>query len=287
MRIIESLNEMIETARGWLTGGTVGFVPIKSAFHEGHRALIRAALEECEVCIVCILLKPEQSSAYHKSAKHARSQTYDLQQLARIGVDIVFIPAIEELYPPGFATYVTSPGSLVEQLEGASTFKELQEFATTMTKLLQLVRPDMIYVGQKDAQKVAVVRQLIRDFNIDVNLCVLPTLRERDGLAFSNRCLALSRKEREAATVIYQALLKGKNLIERGERRALALEKVMGDLVSTRSLVSLSYVKVCHPDTFMDVREATPGTLLTISAQVGSVYLVDNILWMSDGQWLL
>lgn len=287
MRIIESLNEMTEMARGWLTGGTVGFVVIQGAFHPGHEALIRTALEECEFCIVSILLKLEWSGVYDKSTKYTQNQRQDLQHLVHLGVDIVFIPDIDELYPPDFATYVTSLGPPVEQFEGVSTFKGLQEFATTITKLLQLVRPDIIYFGQKDARRVAVLRQLIRDLNIDVKLCVLPTLREDDGLAFSNRCLTLSRREREAATVIYRALLKGKSLIEHGERSAPILEKVMGDLVSTESLVSLADVKICHPDTFASVREAIPGTLLTISAWVGGVYLVDNVLWMSDGQWLL
>ncbi len=283
MRIIDNLDEMTETARGWLTGGAVGFVSIMSDLHEGHRTLIQAAREACEISVVSILENSLQLDASEAGAQ-PRDLLHDLHLLGSIGVDIVFTPRIEDMYPPDFAIYVTPIGPLeqrLRQIRGIS----VRRFATTMMKLFQLIRPDIAYFGLKDACKVAVIRQLVRDLNIDVNLSMLPTAREKNGLAISSRNAKLSPTERQAASVLYRALLAGKALIEQGERRPFMIERAITELVATVPAVTLEYVMICQCDTLAEVQVIVPGTLLSVGAQVGGIQLADNIMWTSDGLW--
>jgi pantoate--beta-alanine ligase len=287
MRIIEQLDEMTETARGWLTGGTVGFVPILSVFglHDGHKTLVQAARESCEISIVSIPATPFPFVRNVPPSQYPRDLSRDLHFLSNTGVDAVFISHIQDLYPSEFSTYVNLTGPLAKRLEEMKGAIAVREFATLMTKLLLLVRPDVAYFGQKDAQQIAVIRQVVRDLNIDVRLSILPTVRESNGLAMSSRNLKLSWTERQAATIIYQSLLRSKAQIEKGERRARVIEQAIEECIITEPLVSLRYIAICHPDTFIPVSEIHPGTLLAIGAQVGNIHLADNILWARDGQW--
>jgi pantoate--beta-alanine ligase len=292
MRIIDNLDEMTETARGWLAGGSVGFVPLRRALHVGHLTLIQAACQDCQISVVSIVenpapLAPAKDVIPEESlAQTRRNLPQELQQLGNADVDVVFVPRLEDLYSPQFSTYVTPSGPLVGGLEGASHPGYLREVATTITKLFQLVRPDVAYFGHKHAQELAVIHRLVRDLNIDVNLRILPTMRESNGLAISSRNRLLSSKEQRAARVIYRALLLGKALVENGERLPFVIQKAMTDLVAKESLVKLEYVAVCHPDTFEQQPTIAPGTLFAITVRVGRVRLIDNILWMSDGNWL-
>lgn len=290
MRIIDNLDEMIETARGWLTGGSVGFVPLRSALHAGHLTLIRATRQDCQISVVSIVENPvpfaPDNSPGVPLVSSPRNLSQELQQLSNEGVDVVFVPRLEDLYPPEFSTYITPTGPLMERLEGAYSPTYLREVATMLTKLFQLVRPDITYFGHKRAQEVAVIQRLVSDLNIDVTLRILPTLRESNGIAISSRNSLLSSKEQRAARVIYRALLLGKALVENGERIPPVLEKAMTDLVTKESLIELEYVAVCHPATFEQVSVIVPGTLFAIAVHIGPVRLIDNILWMSDGNWL-
>jgi pantoate--beta-alanine ligase len=220
MRIIDNLDEMTETARGWLAGGSVGFVPLRSTLHAGHLTLISAARQDCQISVVSIVENPLPFAPGNTSivalspAGSPRDISQELQQLSSEGVDVVFVPDLKDLYPPPFSTYVTPAGPLVERLEGANAPGYLCGVATIMTKLFQLVRPDIAYFGHKHAQEVAVIHRLVSDLNIDVTLRMLPTLRESNGLAMSSRNSLLSSKERRAARVIYRALLLSKALVE-------------------------------------------------------------------------
>ena len=198
MRIIDNLDEMTETARGWLAGGSVGFVPLRRALQAGHLTLIQAARQDCQISVVSIVenpapLAPAKDVVPGASlARTHRNLPQELQQLGNADVDVVFMPRLEDLYSPQFSTYVTPTGPLVEGLEGASRPGYLREVATTITKLFQLVRPDVAYFGQNNAQHVALIRRLVRDLSIDVKLQVLPTVRDTDGLALSSRNQALT-----------------------------------------------------------------------------------------------
>jgi pantoate--beta-alanine ligase len=287
MRTIDDLKEMTETARGWLAGGSVGFACLMSPLHEGHRRLVQAAREGCEIVVVSILQDWPQPAAIGAVAHPRWDLTADLQELDNLGADVIFLPRFADLYPPEFATYVTPTAPVAERLEGPAIPNFIRDFATTITKLFELVRPDIAYVGRKDAQQVAVIRQLVRDLNIDVSLRIIPTVREADGLALSSRNRHLSPAERQAAPVLYQALLAGKALIESGERNLAAIEQAIAAHIAAVPLVSLDCFALCHPDTLAELTAATPGCLLVAAVQVGAVRLIDNIVWADDGTWLL
>ena len=281
MRIINDLDEMTETARGWLAGGSVGFVPTLGHLHQGHVTLMQAAHKECEISVASIFVNPKQFEAYEDFTRYPRDLPGDLQLLSVAGIDVVFIPRTEDLYPTNFSTYVT-PSNFpwaMPLAKGVGSQIYIRGVATVITKLFQLVRPDIAYFGQKNAQQVAIVRQLVRDLNIDVELRVMPTIRESDGLAIGSRNHFLTVPERQAASVIYRALLAGKALIDGNVRNSAVIEKAMIDLLVTEPLLTLDYVKVCHPDTLSNVDTVTSGTMLIVAAHIGKVHLIDNIIW--------
>lgn len=293
MRIIQNLDEMTETARGWLSGGSVGFVPTRGYLHAGHLALIREARRSCEYCVVSIVLSPLQFASPDEFSHYPRDRKHDIQLLEQEQVDVVFAPEAGELFPPGFATFVRPGGPVAERLEGAIDGASLQGYATIMTKLFSLVRPDRAYFGQKNAQHVALAQQLVRDLNIDVKIAVLPTVREADGLAFGSRTHQLTPDERQALGLLYPALLTAKALIEQGERRLARIEKVMADYIGTSPLLHLEYAAACDPVTFEQAHEAgktlpaaLSDLLLVVSASIGKLRFTDNVL-LRDGRWLI
>lgn len=290
MRIIYDLDEMTETARGWLVGGSVGLIPVAREVHAGHLALIRSSLQECELSVVSIVDHNPQVSPDTTLTHMPRNLSVNLQLLDQERVDVVFIPGPHDLYPPGFSTRVVSFGPLAERLEGAIQPKMLQNVATSMTKLFQLVRPDKVFLGQKKAQEVALIRKLVSDLNIDLTVHVLPIVRESDGVAVGNRVNSLSSVERQAVTVMNRALLAGKSMLENGEHNTLVVKKEVTDLIASEPLLRLDYVSVCDPNTFEEVDENLgtdlPDLLLAVSVSVGTTRLIDNVLWNSRGFWL-
>lgn len=289
MRIIYDLDEMTETARGWLAGGTVGFVPTMGYLHQGHVALMQAAHQDCEVSVASIFVNPIQFEENEELIRYPRDLPRDLQLLSNARIDVVFIPRAADLYPPDFATYVTPSNSpwTMQLAKGVGSLIYNRGVATVTTKLFQLVRPDVAYYGQKNAQQVAIVRQLVRDLNIDVELRIQPTVRESDGLALGSRNHFLTAAERKAASVIYRALLAGKSLVDTNVRNSAVIEKAMIDLLVTEPLVTLDYVKVCHPDTLSILDIVTPGTMLLVASHIGKIPLVDNIIWLGATNWKL
>ena len=287
MRIIAQLDEMTETARGWLVGGSVGFIPTMGRLHEGSIKLIEAAKQECEISVVSIFVNPLQFRQGTEPVLIPEDVTHDLQLLEEAQVDVVFMPRAEDIYPPEFATYITPTGSVVKLLESFSSQEYVRELATTVVKLLQLVRPDVSYFTQRDALFVALIRQLIRDLNIDVGLRVLPTVREVDGLAVSSFDYLLTAPERQASSNIYAALLAGKALVDAGERQATVVVKAMRDRIGAEPLLKLDYAAVCHPDLFNKLDEITPRAMLTVTVHIGNIRLTDNIVWLGGGHWLL
>lgn len=290
MRVIQNLDEMTETARGWLTGGSVGFIPTMGYLHAGHMTLVQASRRACEFTVVSIFVNPLQFGPDEDPALYPRDLARDLQVLDSEQVDIAFVPRLEDIYPAHFSTYVTPTGPIARLLERGNRHHYARGVATVTAKLFQLVRPDVAFFSQKNAVHVALVRQLIRDLNMDISLRVLPTVRENDGLVTGYRNALLSPAERQAAAILYQALLAARRLIEKGERDVAVIERAMDDLVATAPLARLDYVTVCDPATFEQpagmLANPLPDTLLLIAARVGNSYLLDNMLWMGDGYWL-
>jgi pantoate--beta-alanine ligase len=290
MRIIYDLDEMTETARGWLAGGSVGLVPAIGNLHAGHVALVRSSLKECELSVVSIFdnnLQFESDEAQSQIPFHLAA---NLQLLDQEHVDVVFIPRPHDFYPSSLSTYVIPFGPIVERLEGAIQPESIRKVATSMTKLFQLVRPDRVYLGQRKAQQVALIRKLVSDLNIDLNIRVLPIVRESDGVAVSSHIGLLSLAERQAVVIIYQALLAGKSIIEKGEHNTSVIKKAVADLIATEPLLKQDYIAICDPNTFEEMGEILganlPDLLLAVSVHVGVTRLIDNILWKSSGFWL-
>lgn len=290
MRIIYDLDEMTETARGWLASGSVGLVIVNGNLHAGHLALVRSSLQECEISVVCVF----DSSMQLESAKTltqiplrpaANLQLLDLEQ-----VDVVFIPRLRDFFPPDFSTYVVPAGSIAERLERVLQPEDIRTAATSMVKLFQLVRPDKVYLGQKNAYQVALIRKLVNDLNIDLNIRILPIVRESDGVAVDNQIDLLSQAERQAVVLIYQALLAGKSLIEKGEHNTSVIKIEVAGLLATEPLLKLDHIAICDPNTLEEIGENLganlPDFLLAVSVSAGVTRLVDNILWNSNGFWL-
>lgn len=290
MRIIYDLDEMTETARGWLTGGSVGLVPVIGNLHAGHLALVRSSIQECELSIVSIL---DSSLQFESDDVHTRIPlrlAANLQLLEQERIDVVFIPRPSDFYPSDFSTHVVPFGPLSATLERATLHQNMFKAATSMTKLFQLVRPDKVYLGQKKAQQVALIRKLVSDLNFDLTIHVLPIVRESDGVAVSNQLGLLTQSERQAVVVIYRALLAGKSVIEKGEHDTSIIKKEVANLIATEPLLKLDYITICDPNTLEEMEEnlgpSFPDVMLAVSASVGIARLVDNILWKSSGFWL-
>jgi pantoate--beta-alanine ligase len=260
----------------WRTGAAIGLVPTMGALHEGHLSHVRRARARDEVVVASIFVNPTQFGPSEDLARYPRTPERDAALLAAEGVDVLFMPSAEEMYPPGFATRV-EVGHIGEVLEGASRPGHFAGVATVVLKLFQLVRPTRAYFGQKDAQQLAVIRQMVRDLNLPVEIIAGPTIREPDGLAMSSRNAYLNPAERRAATVLYSALTVARDRYKAGERDAEALRHVMHKTVSEEPLARLDYAEVVNADAMEAPATAEAGALLVIAARIGTTRLIDNM----------
>jgi pantoate--beta-alanine ligase len=285
MRVIETIDEMRAARRGWVSA-TVGLVPTMGYLHAGHISLVERARAENERVAVSIFVNPTQFAPTEDLSRYPRDLPRDLAMLEAAGVDLVFTPSVGEMYPPGYATYVEPSGMLAERLEAATRPSHFRGVATVVTKLLQIITPDSVYFGQKDAQQVAVVRRLVADLNLPVHVRVLPFVREGDGLAMSSRNKYLDPKDRAAAVVLNRALQAGAAAFEsRPAGGVAAVIAAMAQVVAAEPRAQLDYADVCDPATFAPLTELRPPALLAIAAKVGPARLIDNFLLRADGTW--
>jgi pantoate--beta-alanine ligase len=279
MRVIQELREMTETARGWLAGGTVALVPTMGNLHAGHLALVQRARRECEICVVSMLADPRQFPSPADFARYPQNPERDLRLLEQLGVDVVFMPEMAAVYPPDCTTRVVLGGALAECLEASLYPQRLPAIATTACKLLLLVRPDVIYLLRNEIHSIAVMQRLVRDLNIDVNICVLPELRDDDGVAWSEFSVLLTPRERRAARVLYTALLSGLGLLLAGERCPRTVGKAMEQVIASEPLAVLEYAVLCDPETLAPAPRSPGRALLMVAARIGTTHLVDGLLW--------
>jgi pantoate--beta-alanine ligase len=239
------------------------------------------------------VLSPLQFASAEEFARYPRDLEHDIRLLESEQADVLFTPEAGNLFPADFATIVQPSGPVAERLEGEYHAASLRGYATLMTKLFSLVRPDIAYFGQKNAQHFALIRQVVRDLNIDIKLQVLPTIREADGLAYGSRTHLVSTAERQALALLYPALLAAKVLLGQGERRRAVIEKAMADYVTASPILHLEYASACDPITFEqagETRGALPDNLtdllLVITASVDQMRFTDNIL-LREGHWMI
>ncbi len=258
-------------------GVTIGFVPTMGALHDGHRALIRAARLACDAVVVSIFVNPTQFGPTEDLSKYPRRLTHDRALCRAEGVDAVFAPDTQTMYPPDAQTIVTVP-SVAQRWEGAARPHHFQGVATIVTKLLCLVQPDITWFGQKDHQQTVLVQRLVTDLNLPVRLVVHPTIREADGLALSSRNAYLSPAQRRAASVLYRALQSGATAVRAGERSGSRIRRRMALMVAREPLATPDYLAICDPITLEPISTIQRKAVLLGAVRIGSVRLLDNIL---------
>lgn len=256
----------------------LGLVPTMGALHEGHLALVRRARAENATVAASIFVNPTQFGPQEDLATYPRDMERDLALLEAEGVDLVYAPTPEEVYPPGFDTWV-DPGDLAERLEGEVRPGHFRGVATVVTKLLNVVTPDRAYFGQKDGQQLAVIRQLARDLNLGVDIVAVPTVRNADGLALSSRNAYLTSEQGAAASVIYRALSEARDLWLRGERNAETLRLAARRILEAESLVeSIDYVSVADAYSLVELERVDGPAMVSTAVRMGRTRLIDNVV---------
>jgi len=258
-------------------GKRLGFVPTMGALHEGHLSLVRAARSSSDLVVASIFVNPTQFGANEDLAKYPRSFERDRELLQGERVELLFAPSVEEMYPAGAVTWVTVEG-LSDKLDGRSRPGHFRGVTTVVAKLFHVVQPDAAFFGQKDAAQVAIIRRMVRDLNLPVEIVVCPIVRAADGLAMSSRNAYLDPDERKRALVLQRSLLRAEHLAETGERNAARLVAAGREEIDKESSVRLDYFEIVNPDTLDPLEDISGGGLVAVAAVVGGTRLIDNIL---------
>lgn len=283
MQILSDIAELRTTLRQLRSGSerathrSVGFVPTMGALHAGHRSLVQAARQRCDIVVASIFVNPTQFAPNEDFSRYPRTLDQDCQMLAAEGVDVVFTPSAEAMYPPGASTFIEVE-DVSDRLDGASRPGHFRGVATVVAKLFHLVQPDFAFFGQKDAAQVAVLRKMVRDLDFPLEIIVCPIVREPDGLAMSSRNRYLSAEERRQALSLSRALQAGQTQAERGVHRAAALLETMRTALLDEPAIRVDYLAVVDPDTLLPVDDVGAGALLAVAAYIGSTRLIDNVL---------
>ena len=278
MKVIDKVAELrAELLDHGAPGRRIGLVPTMGAFHDGHLSLMRRARRDCDVVVVSLFVNPPQFNDPTDLDGYPRDGGRDAELAAQAGVDYLFAPAVDEVYPPGFATTVSVDG-LTETLEGEYRGRAHFDGVTTVvTKLFNMVGPDIAYFGQKDAQQAVVIRRFVRDLDIPVAIEVCPIVREADGLAMSSRNMHLSPAERARASALHRALRAVRDAVDTGERDpAAARERALSEL--TAAGIEPEYVELVSPDTLAPLHRIDGDALAVLAAPVGGTRLIDNQL---------
>ncbi len=266
----------------WRSAGeTIGFVPTMGALHEGHLSLVKLARGRIGRVVASVFVNPAQFGPNEDFSRYPRQPEKDAAMLEEAGCDLLFLPGVETIYPPGNATFI-EPAGAAEGLEGACRPGHFRGVATVVLALFNLVRADVAVFGEKDAQQLAVIRQMVRDLHLPIEIIPGPTVREADGLAMSSRNAYLSPGERQAATVLYRSLEAARELIQAGERRAEEVRRRLREVLNTEPLARVEYAEVVDAESFQPVEALTGRNnggwlVLPLAVRVGGTRLIDNI----------
>jgi pantoate--beta-alanine ligase len=278
MEIAKTIAELrAHVRRARERGQSIGLVPTMGALHAGHVSLIQAARRETGFVVVSIFVNPTQFGPNEDFSRYPRTWETDLEICRGEGIDLVFAPEAVEVYPPGFHTYVEVTG-LQDVLCGRSRPGHFRGVATIVLKLFNMVQPDSAYFGQKDAQQVVIIRQLVRDLNVPVEIRVCPTIREADGLALSSRNAYLSPEQRKHATALYRALGAAKRQVEAGERDPARVRQTMLDIILATPGAVLDYAELVDSSTLEPVKRIEGQVLVALAVRYGGTRLIDNLI---------
>lgn len=259
------------------SGKRVGLVPTMGALHQGHLSLVRTAHSQSEVVVVSIFVNPKQFGPNEDFEKYPRNLKADSAMLEAEKADYLFCPSVEEMYPAGASTWVTVE-AISERLDGRSRPGHFRGVTTVVSKLFNIVQPDLAFFGQKDAAQAAIIRKMVADLNVDVQVVVCPIVRERDGLAMSSRNAYLNPEQRRQATVLYRALQRVQMLSDGGECDAVRLAAAGRNVIGEEPSVRLDYLEIVDPNTLEAVADTSRGALVAVAAFVGATRLIDNIV---------
>lgn len=274
----KEIKQVREQVRNWKKDGlTVGFVPTMGYLHEGHGSLMEKAVKECDKVVVSVFLNPIQFGPSEDLDAYPRDFERDCKLCESKGVDLVFHPENEEMYAPDFCTYVDM-NSLTSNLCGKTRPTHFRGVCTVVSKLFNIVTPDKAFFGQKDAQQLAVIRRMVRDLSIDVEIVGCPIIREADGLAKSSRNTYLNDDERKAALILSKTVRLGQNIIKNGEKNANTVLQKMKENINTEPLAKIDYVQAVDGITMEDVNEITKGVLVAMAVYIGKTRLIDNFI---------
>jgi pantoate--beta-alanine ligase len=270
-------------------GKTVGFVPTMGCLHDGHISLIKKARKENDIVVLSIFVNPTQFGPKEDYKKYPRNFSRDSAIAKKAGVDIIFAPSAKEMYEDGFSTYIEET-NLSNILEGAIRPGHSRGVTTVVLKLFNIVQPDISYFGQKDYQQAVIIKKMVKDLNLDTGIKVLPTVREKDGLAQSSRNTYLSKAERKSATILYRSLLEAKRLIANGLTDADEVKKRMQTMIKKENPapdptfrrddagVNIDYIEIREPETLQTVKKITGNVVILLAVKIGKVRLIDNII---------
>jgi len=257
--------------------GSVGFVPTMGYLHDGHLALVKQARDDNSVVIASIFVNPTQFGPTEDFKTYPRNTERDLAMLRKERTDIVFMPPAEEMYPEGFSSWIEVE-NVTDRLEGSCRPGHFKGVATVVAKLFNIVEPSRAYFGQKDAQQALVIKKMVADLNMNLEVIVAPTVRESDGLAMSSRNVNLNPQERQAATVLFKALTLARNLWGKGERNAKHMCQEMTSLISKEPLAKIEYVSIANAQTLEELSKIDSPALASLAVRIGKTRLIDNML---------
>ncbi len=275
MKVVRTISDMRRLRRR-LTE-PVGFVPTMGYLHEGHLSLVRQARKENPSVVVSIFVNPTQFGPHEDFKSYPRDTKRDLALLEKEGTDVVFNPPAAEMYPEQFDSWV-EVGRVTERLEGACRPGHFRGVATVCAKLFDIVKPAKAYFGQKDAQQAVVIKKMVADLDMNLEVVTLPTVREPDSLAMSSRNIYLNPEERQAALVLHRALTLAQQLYNRGERDAEHIRQEMTALIQKQPLINIDYVSVANADTLDELDRVKPPALVSLAVKIGKTRLIDNIV---------
>lgn len=282
MKIVYTIQEVRENVKAWRKEGqTVGFVPTMGYLHEGHQSLIHRAAKENDRVVVSIFINPLQFGEKEDLEQYPKDLEKDSKICVSGGTDLIFHPTQEEMYCEDFSSFVDMKG-LTDTLCGKSRPDHFRGVCTVVTKLFHIVIPDRAYFGQKDAQQVAVIKKMVRELNMDIEIIPCETVREADGLAKSSRNVYLNDKERRAATILYQALQIAEKKIKEGTRTSTEISKAIKDTIDSEKLAKLDYVEIVDLNTLKPIGKIEAPALIAVAIYIGETRLIDNYIYFTS-----
>lgn len=278
MKIIETIDEMMQFVSGVKKEGkSIGLVPTMGSLHEGHLTLLRQAKQACDIVVVSIFVNPTQFGPNEDFDKYPRDLSADSKAAATVGVEVVFHPKVQEMYPQGYATFIEVE-HITGKLCGLSRPGHFRGVATVVNKLLHIVQPDKAFFGQKDAQQVMVLQRMVADLNMNVTLEIVPIVRETDGLAMSSRNVFLTAEERQAALVLSRSLRIAEELVGTGEHNVSTLRSQVLAKIQTEKLADVEYVEIYSYPLLGDILQIEGKALLALAVRIGKTRLIDNVI---------